>query len=384
MGVAMAVRERTKYPGVYKRISTEKMLNGKPDTCFDITYKLEGKKIWEKAGWLSEGYSEKLASDIRAERLRSIRHGLDLPKQKAKVPFLKDIWPKYETWAIANKRARDDISRYNHHIGPRFGEKRMNDITAFDLERMKSELLKEGLAPATVKHCLVIVRQVYNKAFSWNLYKGGNPVKGVKMPTVQNQRTRFLSHDEAHTLLERLKDMQTPNLYDMSLLSLHCGLRANEIFKLKGNDLDFENGIIRITDPKNKKSRHAYMTDSVKKMLESRIPDKLEGIVFPSRNDKKIENISKSFRKVIKDLKFNDGVTDRRDLVLFHTLRHTFASWLALQGESLFVIKELMGHKSTAMTERYSHLIPDHKRAATERLEMAFNKKNDKVKKIKE
>jgi len=371
----MAARERTKYPGVYRRESQERKLNGKPGICFDITFKLDGKKIWEKAGWLSEGYSEKLASDIRAERVRAIRHGLELPRQKAKIPFLKDAWIKYETWAKANKRARDDISRYNNHIAERFSEKRMNEVSTFDLERMKSELLKEGLAPATVKHCLVIIRQVYNKAMTWGLYKGGNPVKGVKMPVVQNQRQRFLSHEEAATLLKSLSAMQTPALHDMALLSLHTGLRAGEIFNLKGYDLDFQNDLIRITDPKNKTTRYADMTGTIKDMFENRKPEAPEGLVFPDRNGKKIVNISKRFREVVKKLGFNNGITDRRQAVIFHSLRHTFASWLALQGESLITIRDMLGHKTTAMTERYSHLIPDHKRRAAALLESSFNGK---------
>ena len=375
----MAARERTKYPGVYHRESQERKLNGKPDICFDITFKLDGKKIWEKAGWLSEGYSEKLASDIRAERMRSMRHGLELPRQKAKVPFLKDVWIKYQSWAEKNKRARDDISRYNNHIAERFSEKRMNEVSAFDLERFKSELLTEGLAPATVKHCLVIIRQVYNKAMAWGLYKGGNPVKGVKMPIVQNQRQRFLRHEEATTLLKELSAMQTSTLHDMALLSLHSGLRAGEIFNLKGYDLDFQNNLIRITDPKNKTTRYADMTMTIKDMFENRKPEAPEGLVFPDRNGKKIVNISKSFREVIKKLGFNEGITDRRQAVTFHSLRHTFASWLALQGESLITIRDMLGHRTTAMTERYSHLIPDHKRKAAERLEAAFNNGNNKV-----
>ncbi|MFH1124538.1 MAG: site-specific integrase, partial [Pseudomonadota bacterium] len=259
----------------------------------------------------------------------------------------------------------------------------MNEISAFDLERMKSELLKEGLAPATVKHCLVLLRQIYNKAFSWNLYKGGNPVKGVKMPVVQNQRTRFLSHEEATTLLKELSAMQTPALHDMALLSLHTGLRAGEIFNLRGYDLDFQNDLIRITDPKNKITRHAYMIGHLKEMMERRKPDTPEGLVFSDRNGKKIANISKRFREVVKTLGLNDGVTDRRQAVSFHTLRHTYASWLALQGESLITIRDMLGHRTTAMTERYSHLIPDHKKRAAARLETDFNG-HGKVIKIEE
>lgn len=385
-------RERTKYQGVYHRESQERKFNGKPDICYDISFKLDGKKVWEKAGWVSEGYSEKLAADIRAERVRSIRHGLDLPKQKKKAPLFKDVWAKYSTWAEKNKTrsGSDDVSRWNNHLKERFENKRLNEVSPFDLERLKADLSKGGLSPATTKHCLVIIRQLYNKAAAWGLYQGPNPIKGVKMPSVQNQRTRFLSHEEATRLLKELSAMQSPDLHDMTLLSLYTGLRAGEIFNLKGYDLDFENDIVRITDPKNKTTRHAYMTNAVKEMLTRRKPDTPEGLVFPARNtkaekkdpamkEKKAVSVSQNFRRIVRRMGLNDGITDRRQLLTFHSLRHSFASWLALQGESLITIRDLLGHKTTAMTERYSHLVADHKRAAAAKLEMDFNDSKNNV-----
>jgi len=383
----MATRELTKYAGVYRRESQERNFKGKSDVCLDITYKLEGKKIWEKVGWLSEGYTEKLASDIRAERLRSMRHGEELPRQKKKAPYFKDTWKKYEAWAEKNKarEGRDDVSLYRNCLEASLAEKRLDEISSFELERLKASLLKKEikrakktgevrtLSPATVKHCLVLIRQIYNKAVAWGMYKGPNPVRGVKMPSLQNQRDRFLSHDEANRLLEVLGAMRTPGLHDMALLSLHTGLRAGEIFNLKGYDLDFQNDEIRISDPKNKTTRHAYMTGAVKDMFKGRTSAKPEDLVFPNTNGNKIVAISKQFREIIEQLGFNQGVTDRRLRVTFHTLRHTFASWLAMQGESIITLKEMLGHKSTAMTERYSHLIPDHKRRAAAKLEDIFN-----------
>jgi integrase len=370
----MARRIKTKYPGVYQRES-EKPLNGKPNFCFDITYKIDNRKIWEKVGWLSEGYSEKLAADIRAERLRSIRHGDELPKQKAKVPRLDEVWLKYKDWALVNKRARDDISRYNNHIKLQFGNKRLNEISSFHLERLKSDLLKKDLAPATVKHILVIIRQIYNKAIAWGLYKGENPIKNVKMPIVVNRRTRFLSYEEARELLETLKakDML---IHDMALLSLHCGLRAGEIFNLKSHDLDFDNNVLRVSEPKNKTIRFAYMTDTVKSMLQRRMPAHPGDLIFQNFHGGKFQQVSREFREIVNDLGFNKEVKDRKESVSFHTLRHTFASWLAIQGESLFTLKELLGHKSTQMTERYAHLIPNNKRIAVKNLEKMFNDSN--------
>lgn len=378
-------RQKTAYPGVYRR-EIESKINGKNDAVFDITYKTENKKVWEKIGKESEGYTPKLAATVRGERIRSLRHGLELPKQRAKAPLFSTVWTRYSTWAEKNKarKAYDDKNRWKKHLKDRLENKRLSEISPFDLERLKSDLSKKGLSPATVKHCLVLLRQIYNKSKSWGLYKGENPIKGVKMPSVQNQRTRFLSHEDASLLLSELKKMKTPDLHDMALLSLHTGMRAGEIFNLRAYDLDFQNGLIRITDPKNKITRHCFMTPSVKEMLQGRMPEKSGDFVVPDKNGKKIVAISQSFRKVIKKIGFNAGITDRRQMITFHSLRHSFASWLALQGESLITIRDLLGHRTTAMTERYSHLIADHKRSAVSRLAEFFNAIEKDPKRAKE
>ena len=380
-------RRRTKYQGVYEREAEVKVIKGKPDVCYDITYKHDGRKIWEKTGWLSEGYSAKLAADIRAERMRSIRHGQELPKQKTKAPHMRDVWERYYSWAQGSKARKgiDDLYRYQKHLQDHFGDKRLNEISSFDLERLKADLSKEGLSPASVKHCLILIRQIYNKAITWGMYQGANPIKGVKMPTIQNQRTRFLSHEEATLLLEQLKKNSATMLYDIALLALHTGMRAGEIFNLKALDLDFAEEVIRISNPKNKRTRFAYMTRAVKEMLQRRTPAEPEGLVFPDRKGNQALAVSQVFRRAVNKLGFNKGISDPRELVTFHTLRHSFASWLCIQGEPLTTIKELLGHQTVALTERYSHLLPDHKRRATIALENGFeeSRKNGAVNLVK-
>ncbi len=367
---------KTRYQGVYYRLSQgEKVHKGKPDKCFFIRYKKEGKRIMEKTGWGSEGYSAELAKGIRGERLRSIRHGEELPKEKAKVPRFSEAWKTYTEWAEGNKARGgiDDHYLYEKHLKGRLGKKRLNEISSFDLERLKSELGKKELSPASVKHCLVLVREIFNKALQWGRYKGANPVKGVKLPTLSNRRERFLSHEEADKLLTELKTV-SPSVHDQALLSLHCGLRAGEIFNLRGQDLDFKNGIIRIMDPKNKASRTAYMTRAAKEILKTRLPENLNDLIFADRWHKEtVKQPSKTFERTVEKLGFNKGVEDPRQRVVFHTLRHTFASWLAIQRTPILTIKELLGHKSLTMTERYAHLIPDAKKDATLALEAAFN-----------
>jgi len=168
-------------------------------------------------------------------------------------------------------------------------------------------------------------------------------------------------------------------LRDMALLALPCGLRAGEIFNLKSQDLDFENRLITISDPKNKESRKAFMTNAVKEMLLARVTGKPDELIFKARNHHgRIKAISQAFRKAVDGLGFNKGISDPRQVITFHLLRHTFASWLALQGEPILTIKELLGHKILTMTQRYAQLVRDHKRNATLRLENLFNKKVEK------
>lgn len=392
----MSKRTGTLYPGVYQREAAGRTFKGKPDIGFDITYHHEGKKTWERVGWLSDGYSARLAADVLAERKRSIRHGDELPKDKQSAPCLEEVAKKYFEWAEVNhtRKGKDSRIRYDVHLKDLLGEKRLNEISSFDLERLKADLLKKELAPATVRHCLVLVRAMFNKAIAWNFYQGSNPVKKVKLPTLQNQRTRFLSHDEAARLLDSLRinpQIKNPKklltakptaLHDLCLLSLHTGMRAGECFALKGQDIDIANGIITIRDPKNKTTRHAYMTEAVRAMLERRKPQKPSALLFPNKKGKETQQISQAFQRTANKLGFNKGVKDRREMITFHSLRHSFASWLALQGETLQTIGELLGHKGLTMTKRYSHLLPDHKRRATVALEKGFEESKKKSAKI--
>jgi integrase len=370
-------REPEKYIGVYERISNTRKFEGKPDVCFMIYYRNSDQKlIGEKVGWLSEGYSPKAASIVRSERLRSIRHNDELPGEKPKAPFFEDVTKKYLEWAKDNKKSwKADESRIDTHLTPSLEGKRLDEISSFDLERLKSDLGKKGLSAATVKHTIVLVRQIFNRAIAWSLYQGVNPIKGVKLPTLQNQRERFLSFEEADALLAALK-AKSKTVHDMALLSVQCGLRFGEIANLRGHDVDFRNGLISISDPKNNEGRKAFMTNAVREVLVGRMPVEQEEYVFKDTKHKdKITHVSRTFFEVVKDLELNKGVTDPRQKVSFHSLRHTFASWLALQGESLLTIRELMGHKSLAMVQRYAHLSADSRKQATLRLEKAYEQR---------
>jgi len=331
-----------------------------------------------------------MAQAVRAERMKAIRHGAGILTGQKKAPFHEDariltgpkkaplfseIAEQYLVWAKDNKAqgARDDHSRYKKHLAPRFNKMPLNEITAFNLEQMKRELRREGLSLGSIEHCLKLFRQIINKAKLWGFYEGENPIKGVKIPNAQNGRIRFLSYDEAKKLLEELKKV-SHQVHDMALIGLHTGMRAGEIFNMKNYDIDLENGIIDIPDSKNKQSQKAFMTEGVKAILRERAKGKPMEFIFNSSKGGKVMEVSDSYARVVERLGFNEGIKDRRYKITFHSLRHTFASWLALQGEPILTIKELLGHKTLEMTLRYAHLVPDQKREAVARMEKALGR----------
>jgi len=165
------------------------------------------------------------------------------------------------------------------------------------------------------------------------------------------------------------------NTHDQALISLHCGFRFGEIAALTWGDIDLVHDIIYIRSSKSGERREAYITAEVKSMLEARKSSeaKPNDLIFTDDGGRSLRSAPSFFKTAVRHLNFNQGVDDRSQKVVFHTLRHTFASWLAIQGSTLLEIKELLGHKTTLMTERYSHLIPDRKRAAVMRLAKTFD-----------
>ncbi|MFZ4440747.1 MAG: tyrosine-type recombinase/integrase [Syntrophales bacterium] len=377
----------TNQPGVYYRESLTRRYHGKVDRCFYITFKDQSKKVWEKVGWLSEKYSVQTAANIRADRIRSIRHGEELPKKKGQEITFGKLWEHYNRWLDTGKsHVEDDRSRYENHLKDRFADKRLSQIAPLELEELKSDLLKKGLSPATVKHVLVLIRQMINKAIGWDLWQGENPIKKIKLPKLNNKRERYLTQAEAALVLEEMKGA-SPQLYEMGLMSLCTGMRAGEIFALKWGHCNFEDGIIHVADSKGGEPRKAYMTSAIKEMLENKDRRSPSDLVFKARGSdeiiearggEQIKQTSRAFERAIIRLKLNDGIDDPRQRVYFHTLRHTFASWLAIKGTPILTIKELLGHKSLAMTERYAHLSPDHKRTAASVVNDMLKESQDK------
>jgi integrase len=365
-------RIKTTYPGVRYRIHPTRKHGINQDRYFTIRYRLNGKTREEGIGWASQGMTAKKAS-VYLSKLREARLTGDGPqtlkeqREQAKaqreyekregLTFAEFFEQTYLPLVKANKSYKAYLTEQSLYkwIFPVVGDKPLPAISPLHLERIKKSLADAGRSPGTIRYTLALIRQCFNQAKILNLFEGDNPVSKVKMPHADNRRVRFLSHTEADVLLRELAE-SNKQLHDMALLSLHTGMRAGEIFNLAWSDVDLERQTLFLKDTKSRRNRTAYLTEQTLIMLIQRKEIDGTGYVFKNRNGGKIQEVTNSFTPVIKKLGFNAGITDRRNRVVFHTLRHSFASWCVEAGVDLYTVKTLLGHSTLSMTERYSHL----------------------------
>lgn len=371
-------RTSTRYDGVHQRESRVKRYKGKPDICYSIDYRdpATGKRLRKSIGWRSEG--------ITAEYANSVRQGLLAKGTREKfsdaVPVQQDTLTLEQAWnlyrsdwleARAGKTLTADTGLFRHHLHG-LASKPLHMITAHDLESLAADMQRGGLSSQTAKHCLALVRRIMRKMIAWKKWGGPTPFADVEMPRTNNQRQRYLTPKEARAILEALQGI-SPRMWLISLISLHCGLRFGEIAALRRADLDFAARTIFVRDPKGGRDRFAYMTDAVFAALKDLAVDAPAALLFPTQNGGVMREKHDTFDNVVAALEFNRGITDRRQRVVFHTLRHTFASWLARGGEGQTVIAEMLGHSSLEMSRRYTHLMPDTKRRAAAAIDHMFS-----------
>ncbi len=134
-------------------------------------------------------------------------------------------------------------------------------------------------------------------------------------------------------------------------------MRRGEIRNLKWQDIDLENNQLCILEQKNGDKSYIPLNGPSRQALLSLKRNPKSEYVFCKR-DGDDYNVRKSFETALK----NSAILNAS----FHTLRHTFASHLAMSGVDLNTIRELMRHKSLTMTQRYAHLSESHKSNAVD------------------
>ena len=386
----------TQFPGVRYRQHKSRKHNNQPDRYFAIRYRVNGKPKEEGIGWSSEGWNAKKVSLMLADLKKAHLNGEgpqtlgqkrveEQERRKAEkleneriaretLTYAEYFDKRYYPEAQINKGWRSyqrEDSLHRLWIGPIIGHMPFKDIKPFHLEKVKKRMKDAGRSPRSMQYALAVVRQVFNHAIKNGVFQGDHPVRFVKKPKVDNKRMRFLTPSEAEILLANLKS-RSGQLYEMACLALHCGLRAGEIFSLTWGCIDLDAGSILLVDTKGGKNRTVYMTDLVKQILKGKTTGKPTDLVYTDRKGNKVKEISNAFGRAVNDLSLNEGIEDPRMKVIFHTLRHTYASWLVQNGVDLYTVKELMGHSTLAMTERYVHLANENLKNAVKVLESSL------------
>lgn len=374
-------RKSTRFDGVYQRASRTKKYEGKPDVTYSIDYydPHSGKRIRKTIGNRSQGFTAEYANSVRQSLIstakKEVIEGV-VPQSVKTIPTLETAWLKYKAdWLETHGKSRgyQDTICYNKHIQTRaINNYPLNRITVADLESFVQEKRAAGYAPQTIHGLLALMRRIMNKAIKWKMWRGPSPFQEFTMPEVDNERTRYLSEEELRKVFATLKE-RSHRLWLMALISLQCGLRFGDIAKLEVSDLNFNDGTIFIRKPKNRRSRYVAMTQTVRETLQDWLQDSTSHLVFPTRSGRPVSNSGNVFRKVLDDLGLNDNAKENKDRLVFHSLRHTFASHLAKLGYSEMMLAKLLGHRSTVMTRRYTHLMPSTQKAAAEELEVMFN-----------
>ena len=280
---------------------------------------------------------------------------------------LDEAWHTYlETRQLTPYGYQTDESRYRAHLKNYWHGKSLASIKTIDIQKFATYLFQEGLSPQTVRLCLGQMRRIIRRAARLGIYDGPIPI--FEMPKADSVRYRYLEPHEAEALLRILKNL-SPLWCDIASLSVNTGMRASEIFSLRGANINVHQRSLILHITKNFKQRLVPLNDTALNIL-CKYKTNNKNLVFHQEYNihMPFHKVSKKFRQAVNICGFNEGITDNRYRVVFHTLRHTFASWLVQRGVPIHVVSNLLGHSSIHVTERYAHLAPDQGRAALELL----------------
>ncbi len=235
--------------------------------------------------------------------------------------------------------------------------KRLNAITPAVLEEAMRDLSARGLAPQTIVHYMKFLRHVLYIALRDGKLEH-HPFAKIKLPKVRPGKTRFLSLEEEDKLVKALGPVHGP----WARLAILTGMRKSEQFGLRWSDVDLEQALITLPHTKAGGVQYVHLNAEAIAILRGMESWQRSVWVFPSENPQshlEVHNFyGRIFLPAVKKACL-EGVT-------WHTLRHTFASRLAMNGQGASTIAALLRHSGTDLVARYAHLSPSHLNEAVE------------------
>ena len=342
-----------------------------------VVYRLGGKLVWKRVG-KDMGIARRIKVQIENEIMLG-----NLPTLSHKpVPFSTFVDEKYLPYKDSPLFSKNTYEICLHSCKPlkeHFGDTSLSSITPEMIHAFISKRSKQ-VAPRTVNLSLIYLNQLLSKAIEWG-YLTRSPYKYGKIQKLKEPRkTRYLTNEE----IMRIMNCGTQWVKSFVLLTVNLGLRAGELTNLKWSDVNFDKREVKIqaTHSKNRRERLIPLTATAYKIL-CHLKDNLieyesnqehprephqRVYVFCDRDGCRIQCFRRSFDRAVQKAGLQ-GVT-------LHTLRHTFASHLVMNGASILEVKELLGHSDIKTTTIYAHLSNEHLHKAISKIDFGGQYRN--------
>lgn len=294
------------------------------------------------------------------------------PQAEAKRHTLNDVFDRYEKKILAEKKKRTANS-YRSLIKAwrdALGELTLDQLTTAAINDALTEFADEDYRDgrprqaATLNRHADLLRSVLNIAVKEWQWLTINPALGAHRSPEPAGRVRFLSDDERQRLLVACKESRSPDLYPAVLVALATGLRKGELLSLRWSQIDLDTGTVTLDDPTKTKTgvrRAVHVTGLPLELLAERAKIvKLEA-ARTKLTGKKIDADG--------ELIFPGDIRSAWETALikadvknfkWHDLRHTHASYLAMNGATPSELAEALGHADLKMVRRYAHLSRPH------------------------
>ncbi|MDA8272614.1 MAG: site-specific integrase [Deltaproteobacteria bacterium] len=299
--------------------------------------------------------AEEVASAIHAD---IIRNRFNIPAKNKAERFFGEVWQEYlKTLNNAKGTLANKIFAAKHFL-PIFQNKDIVSLTVTDIEnyslKRKLEILnasknagkrEQEINYRWINLEITTLRHFFNFCIKRN-YIDKNPCAGVKKLN-ELSRLKTLSDEDIDKLINGSTNKLTR---DLITFLIYTGCRKGEALNLKWDDVDLQNDVIAIKGTKTKYDRYIPISKPLKELLKG-IEKKDDCLYVFNKNGAKLGNFRKSFMTACR----NAGLKHLR----IHHSRHVFDSKMVMNGTSLYITGELLGHRTTQMTKRYSHLVPD-------------------------
>lgn len=328
--------------------------------------KRDGKEVY-RVKIRRKGYPEHTATFSRLTDARkwaqmtevAMEEGRHFSTTEARRHTLADVVDRYLRDVLPGKSA-SSISMQTQQLGwwkDQLGACVLADLTPSLIAEYRDRLARgdgKRRSNATVVRYMAALSHALTMAVREWGWLDASPMRKVSKPKESRGRVRFLSDAERACLLAICKDSESPYLYPVVVLALSTGARKREILDLTWHDVDLERRVIRLLDTKNRERRVLPLAGHALDLLEQLAATRRKDTpwVFPRRDGRRPLDIRRAWETALR----RANVPDFR----FHDLRHSAASYLAMNGASLAEIAEILGHKTLSMVKRYAHLSEAH------------------------